>query len=94
MTSLVFGLASQAQAKNYKQKAKRTVSFPNIGQPAVQNKSLNRTYMQRHTMTETVNHRRSTALERSVKYYLGWWARGCVCVCVWGGGGGGGGMGS
>ena len=27
--------------------------------------------MQRHTMTEIVNHSRSAALERSVKYYWG-----------------------
>ena len=37
--------------------------------------------MQRHTMTEIVNHSKSTALERSVKTLLG------------GGGGGGGGGG-
>ena len=28
--------------------------------------------MQRHTVTEIVNHSRSTALERSVKALLGW----------------------
>ena len=38
--------------------------------------------MQRHTMTEIVNHNRSTGLERSVKNLLG------MCVCVLGGGGG------
>ena len=45
--------------------------------------------MRRHTVTEIVNHSRSTALERSVKPLL---IKGsvCVCVCVCGGGGGGG----
>ena len=33
------------------------------GQTAIQNKMLTRTYMQRHTMTEIVNHSRSTAWE-------------------------------
>ena len=47
------------QSKYYKQKAKRTVSFPKIGQTAIQNKYYTRTYMQRHTMTETVNHGRT-----------------------------------
>ena len=42
--------------------------------------------MQRHTMTEIVNHGRSTALERSVNILLK-----CVCVCGGGGGGQGGG---
>ena len=37
--------------------------------------------MQRHTMTEIVNHSRSTVLERSIKNIL---------VVRWGGGGGGG----
>ena len=37
--------------------------------------------MQRHTMAEIVNHSRSIALKRSVKFYSG-------RVCVWGGGGG------
>ena len=41
--------------------------------------------MQRHTMAEIVNNKRSTALERSVKTLF-------VCVCVWWGGGGGGGL--
>ena len=49
-----------------------TVSFPKIGQTAIQNKNFTRKYMQRHTVTETVNYSRSTAWERSVKYYLGW----------------------
>ena len=35
--------------------------------------------MQRHTMTEIVNHSRSTALERSVKTLM---VCMCVCVCV------------
>ena len=46
------------------------------GQTAIQNKKLTRTmrtYMPRHTMTEIVNHSRSTCttLERSVKTLLG-----------------------
>ena len=44
---------------------------PKIGRMAIQNKSFTRTYMQRHTMTEIVNHCRSTALEWSVKILLG-----------------------
>ena len=43
--------------------------------------------MQRHPMTDIVNHSRSIALERSVKYYLVCVGE-CVCVCVGGGGGG------
>ena len=45
--------------------------FQTIGQTAIQNKIFTRTYMQRHTMAEIVNHSRSTALERSVKTLLG-----------------------
>ena len=41
-----------------------------IGQTAIQNKNFTRTYKQRHTMTELVNHNRSTALERSVNILL------------------------
>ena len=40
-------------------------------QTAIQNKYFTRTYMQRHSMTEIVNHNRSTALERSVKILRG-----------------------
>ena len=36
-------------------------------QTAIQNKTFTRTYMQRHTMTEIVNHMRSATLELSVK---------------------------
>ena len=57
--------------------AKRTVSFPKISQTAFQNNNFSRAYIQNHTMTETVNHSRVTALERSVEILLG------------GGGGGG-----
>ena len=46
--------ATAPQSKHYKQKAKRTVSFPKIGQIAIHNKNFTRTYMQRHTMTEIV----------------------------------------
>ena len=69
-----------AQSKHYKQKAKRTVFSPKISQTAIQNKKFTRKYMQNHTMTEIVNHSRSTAVEWSVTYYcvLGWWC--------WGGG--------
>ena len=42
-----------------------------IGQTAIQSKNFTRTHMQRHTMTETVNHSRSTTLEQSVKTLLG-----------------------
>ena len=38
-----------------------------IGQTTIQNKTFTRRYMQRHTMTEIVNHSRSIALESSVK---------------------------
>ena len=42
------------------------------GQTAIKNKKIiSKTYMQRHTMTEIVNHSRSTVLERSVKTLLG-----------------------
>ena len=57
-------------------------------------KIFTKIYMQGHTMTDIVNHNRSTALERSVKILQ------CVCVCVclgvgwWPGGGGGGGGGA
>ena len=61
--------ATELQSKHYKQKAKRTVSFPKIGQTAIQNKKNQDI---RHTKTEIVNHSRSTALNRSVKYYWGW----------------------
>ena len=53
--------ATAPQSKHDKQKAKRTVSFKKNGQMATQ----------RYTMTEIVNHNRSTALERSVKHYVG-----------------------
>ena len=53
-----------------KQKAKRTVFFPKNGQTAIQNKHFTKIYMQRHTMTEIVNHSRSTVLERSVNTFL------------------------
>ena len=66
--------ATAPQLKHYKQKANRTVSFPKIGQMAIQNKNFSRTYMQIHTMTETVNHGRGAALEQSVKYHWGWGA--------------------
>ena len=59
-----------------------------IGQTAIQNKNFTRTYMQRHTATEKVNHSRSTASERSVKTLLG----GVVGGWMRGGGGGGGGV--
>ena len=55
----------------HKRKAKRTASFPKIGQMTIQNKNVTRTYMQRHTMTEVVNHSRSNALEQSVKILPG-----------------------
>ena len=46
------------------------------GQTAIKNKKkISKTYMERHTMTEIVNHSRSTALEWSVKTLLegvGW----------------------
>ena len=66
--------ATAPQSKHYKQKAKRTVSFPNNGQTAIQNRNFTSAYMQRHKMTEIENHSRSIALVN--KYY-------------WGGGGGG-----
>ena len=65
--------ATAPQSKHYKQKAKRMVSFPKIGQTVIQNKKkITRTYMQRHTNTERVNNSRITALDRSVKYNWGW----------------------
>ena len=42
------------------------------GQTATKNKNkISKTYMQLHTMTEILNHSRSTVLERSVKTLLG-----------------------
>ena len=38
--------------KTLQAESQRTVSVPKIGQAAIKNKSLIRTYMQRHTMTE------------------------------------------
>ena len=46
--------ATAPQSKHSKQKAKRTVSFQNIGQTAIQNKNFTMTYMQRHIITEMV----------------------------------------
>ena len=63
--------APAPQSKHYKQKAKRTVSFPKFCQTAIQNIYFTKTYMQRHTMTEILNYSRSTALERSVKILMG-----------------------
>ena len=73
--------ATVPQSKHNKQKAKRTLSFPKTGQTAIQTKQkkIFRTYMQRDTMTEIVNHSRSIALERSVKF----------CWVAGGGGGAG-----
>ena len=51
------------QSKHYKQKAKRPF-FSKNGQTAIQDKQFTKTCMQRHTMTDIVNHSRSTALER------------------------------
>ena len=63
--------ATAPQSKPYKQKAKKDSFFlKKIGQTAIQNKNFTKTYMQRHTMTEIVNHSRSNALERSVKPLL------------------------
>ena len=62
------------QLKHYKQTAKRTVSFPKIGQTVIKNENkITRTYMWRHTMTEIVNHSnsRSTALEQLINILLG-----------------------
>ena len=41
--------ATVPQSKHYKQTAKRTVSFPNIGQTAIQNKHFTRTYNDRNS---------------------------------------------
>ena len=65
------GKATEIQSEHYKQKAKRIVSFPKNGQTAIQNKKFTRTYMQRRTMTEIVNHSRSTALDGQKKFYWG-----------------------
>ena len=51
------------QSKHYKQKAKRTF-FQTNSQTAIQNKTYTKTNMQRQTITDLVNHSRSTALER------------------------------
>ena len=59
------------QSKHYKQKAKKDSVFPRNDQTAVQNKTFTKPYMQKHTMTDIVNHSRSTDLERSVKILLG-----------------------
>ena len=55
------------QAESQKKK-KKTVSFPKISRKAIQNKNKNHQTI--HTMTEIVNHSRSTTLERSVKNLL------------------------
>ena len=56
------------------------------GQTAIKKKNHQDMSMQRHTMTEIVNHSSSTVLERSTKNFLGW-------VDGWVGGGGGDGRG-
>ena len=60
--------ATTLKSKHYKQKAKMTLSFPKQWLSKIK-KSPGHIYIQRHTMTEIVNHSRSTVLERSVKYY-------------------------
>ena len=54
-----------------------------LSQTTIKNKNFSRTYMQRQTMTEIVNHSRNTAPERSVKLLLG-----LDGGMGWGGGGG------
>ena len=44
--------AMASQSRHYKQKANRTVSIPKLGQTAIQNTNISRTYMQRHIITE------------------------------------------
>ena len=61
--------AMAPQSKHYKKKTKRTVSFPKVGQTAIQNKNFTRTHLQRRIMTDIINQSRSIGLERSVKYY-------------------------
>ena len=68
--------ATTPQSKHYKQKAKRTVSFPKIGQTAIQNNNkkikIHQDIMQRrHTMIKIVNNSRSTTLERPVNILRG-----------------------
>ena len=48
-------LQAESQKDSFFQKKKKKKN----GQPAVKNKNFTRTYMQRHTMTETVNHSRN-----------------------------------
>ena len=45
--------------------------LPKNDQTAIQNQICTKTNMQRHTMTDIVNHSKSTAFERSVKILLG-----------------------
>ena len=65
-----------SQSKHYKQKAKRTVSSKGqflqkkMAKRLSKIKNFTKTYMQRHTLTDVVNHSWSTALERSVKLLL------------------------
>ena len=64
--------ATSSQSKHDKQEAKMAVSFPKIGQTAIQNNNTNsNNNNNKITRTEIVNHSRITALERSVKYYWG-----------------------
>ena len=72
--------AMTPQSKHYKQKAKRTVSFPNICQTAIQNKNFTRTYMQRHTDSKPQQKHRLKTVNKYIITARGWgrW------VGVWG----------
>ena len=52
-------------------KPKEQFLSPKLAKCLSKIKNVTRTYMQRHTMTEAVNHSKSTALERSIKILLG-----------------------
>ena len=59
--------------KTLREESQKDNSFPpKISQTAIQNKNFIRTScMQRHTITEIINHSRRSALDRSVKTLLG-----------------------
>ena len=66
--------------------SKKTVPFPKKGSTAIQNnnKKITRTYMQRYTMTEIMNHNRSSALERSFVLHIYFtWPKSSPLIIPW-----------
>ena len=69
--TLLLGPSATLISEIHKKDQKDSFFPPKIGQTPIKNKNFIRKYMQKHTMTEIVNHSGSTALEWSVKTLLG-----------------------